>query len=246
LTITQDHTGAVFFLVVSAIWFGTSNAAREIVKERSIYLRERMVNLGLFNYVMSKFVLLSLFCVVQCAMLLAIVFFALDFNGGAESFLRMLAALVTTSISAVTLGLLLSTLVASSEAAMALTPIALIPQVVLGGLMVPATTIPKLAAVMYLIPARWGFEAAVVPERLTVASEAAWLIDLGSDKTSTTDFIQSGKFECATAQLASDQLTGAWSFVTYETFWVPYAVLGGMCFALMILILMILKRRDPV
>ena len=42
------------------VWFGTSNAAREIVSERAIYLRERMVNLSLFNYVLSKFILLSL------------------------------------------------------------------------------------------------------------------------------------------------------------------------------------------
>ena len=68
---------AVFFLVVAAVWFGTSNAAREIVSERAIYLRERMVNLRLFNYVFSKFVLLSFFCVIQCTVLLAIVFFAL-------------------------------------------------------------------------------------------------------------------------------------------------------------------------
>ncbi|MFP6686604.1 MAG: FHA domain-containing protein, partial [Polyangiaceae bacterium] len=81
---TQDHTGAVFFLVVSAVWFGTSNAAREIVRERAIYLRERMINLSLANYVMSKFFLLSVFCVLQCTMLLSIVFFTLGFHGGIE------------------------------------------------------------------------------------------------------------------------------------------------------------------
>ena len=57
-------------MVVAAVWFGTSNAAREIVSERAIYMRERMVNLGLFNYVFSKFILLSLFCIVQCTILL--------------------------------------------------------------------------------------------------------------------------------------------------------------------------------
>ena len=28
---TEDHTAAMFFVVVSAVWFGTSNSAREIV-----------------------------------------------------------------------------------------------------------------------------------------------------------------------------------------------------------------------
>ncbi|MEO9174429.1 MAG: ABC transporter permease, partial [Gaiellales bacterium] len=59
MTKTSDHTAAIFFLVVSAIWFGTSNAAREIVSERAIYMRERMVNLGLVNYVLSKYLLLG-------------------------------------------------------------------------------------------------------------------------------------------------------------------------------------------
>ncbi|MCA9619102.1 MAG: FHA domain-containing protein [Myxococcales bacterium] len=247
LAVTQDRTAAIFFLVVSAIWFGTSNAAREIVRERSIYLRERMVNLGLLNYVLSKFILLSLLCVVQCAMLLGIVFFALGFSGGMPAFFQELAALIATAITAVGIGLLLSTLVTSSEAAMALTPIALIPQVVLGGLMVPATTIPKLAPIMYSIPARWGFEAAIVAERAAIADDPAWLIPLGGDnKTSAIDFIFDGKFQCATAQMASDTLTGGWSFTTYETPWAPYAVLGGMTFFVMLTILIILKRRDPV
>ncbi len=247
LATTQDHTCAMFFLVVSSVWFGTSNAAREIVRERSIYLRERMVNLGLFNYVFSKFALLCIFCIVQCTMLLGIVFFTLGFHGGMNAFFMELAALVATSVTAVALGLLLSTLVSSSEAAMALTPIALIPQVVLGGLMVPATTIPKLSALMYSIPARWGFEAAIVSERLAIANHKAWLIDLKAPgKSSAADFIQNGKFECATAQLASDSLNGAWSFTTHEQIYLPYAALGGMTALILVAILVTLKRRDRI
>ncbi len=247
LTTTQDHTGAIFFMVVSAIWFGTSNAAREIVRERAIYVRERMVNLGLFNYVMSKFALLSLFCIAQCTMLLGIVFVALGFHGGPNAFLQELGALVTTSITAVALGLLLSTLVTSSEAAMALTPIALIPQVVLGGMVVPATTIGKLATIMNGIPARWGFEATVVAERLAIFDDPAWVIDLSApDKSSAQDFISHGKFQCATAQLASDSLNGAWSFTTYETNFIPYVILGGMTLVILVFIMVLLKRRDQV
>jgi ABC-type multidrug transport system ATPase subunit/predicted component of type VI protein secretion system len=244
---TQDHTAAIFFLVVSSIWFGTSNAAREIVRERAIYVRERMVNLGLFNYVMSKFILLSLFCVAQCTMLLAIVFFSLGFEGGMSVFAQQLAALIATAVTSVAVGLLLSTLVTSSEAAMALTPIALIPQVVLGGLMVPATTIPKLSWLMYLTPARWGFEAAIVPERLAIASDPAWIIDLGSpDKSSSADFIKGGKFECAMAQVASDSINGAWSFTSYEQTYLPYAVLTGTALIVFAGILVLLRRRDQV
>lgn len=246
LATTQDNTVAVFFMVASAIWFGTSNAAREIVKERAIYLRERMVNLGLLNYVMSKFILLSLFCVIQCAVLLGIVFFALGFDGGILVFLKQLGALTTTAICAVSLGLLLSTVVETSEAAQALTPIALIPQLVLGGLMVPATTVPYMEPLMFSVPARWGFEAAIVPQRDAIKQKTAWVLDLNDDElTSASDFIFNGQFECATAQMASDSLTGAWSFTTYETQIVPYAALGAMTLALFLGILVLLRKRDP-
>jgi ABC-type multidrug transport system ATPase subunit/pSer/pThr/pTyr-binding forkhead associated (FHA) protein len=247
LSFTNDNTGALFFMVVAAMWFGTSNAAREIVKERGIYVRERMVNLGLFNYLMSKFVLLSFFCVIQCTVLLGIVFFALGFNGGAPAFAQELAALVTTAVASVGLGLLLSTLVTTPEAAMALTPIALIPQVILGGLMVPATTIEEIASIMYLSPTRWGFEAAIVPERAAIAEDPAWLIDVGdAGLTSAPDFIFDGQFQCATAQLASDQLNGAWAFTSYETPYLPYAVLGAMTLTTLTIVMVILKRRDRI
>lgn len=245
---TTDHTGAVFFLVVAAIWFGTSNAAREIVAERAIYLRERMVNLGLVNYVMSKYLLLAGFCVIQCTVLLAIVFFILGFHGGPQAFAMQLAALIATSLSAVALGLLLSTMVASSEAAMALTPIALIPQVVLGGLMVPMTTIPHLKWLMFVMPARWGFEGAIAQERLALAQDSAWLINLNRPDApnSPGDFVEAGNFKCAVAQMASDTFAGAWGFTSYESSWMPFAMLGGTTVFLLVVLCIVLKRRDPV
>jgi hypothetical protein len=205
-----------------------------------------MVNLGLLNYVLSKYLLLAGFCIIQCTVLLAIVFFALGFHGGPAAFGMQLAALVTTSFSAVALGLLLSTIVASSEAAMALTPIALIPQVVLGGLMVPMTTVPHLKPLMYLIPARWGFEGAIAPERLAIADDPAWVIDLHRSDSSPADFIEGGKFKCAIAQMAADNYAGGWGFTSYEQTWLPFAALAGMTVLLLITLCVVLKRRDPV
>jgi ABC-type multidrug transport system ATPase subunit/pSer/pThr/pTyr-binding forkhead associated (FHA) protein len=244
---TPDHAGAIFFLVVAAVWFGTSNAAREIVSERAIYRRERMVNLKLFNYVGSKFLLLTFFCVIQCTVLLAIVFFALRFNGGPQAFLVSLVTLIVTAMNSVAVGLVLSTLVDSSEAAMALTPIALIPQVVLGGLMVPMTTNPLLEWPMYLMPARWGFQGVVGQERLAIADQPAWLIDIKKpDVTSPADFVFQGKFRCAEAQIASADFNGAWGFTTYTNIWLPPVVLLGMSLFAFITILVILKRRDSI
>jgi ABC-type multidrug transport system ATPase subunit/pSer/pThr/pTyr-binding forkhead associated (FHA) protein len=245
LTETTDNTAAIFFLVVSALWFGTSNAAREIVSERAIYLRERMVNLGLLSYVFSKYVLLAFFCVIQCTCLLGIVFPILGFPGGPQAFGLQLAALVVTSFSAVALGLLLSTVVASTEAAMALTPIALIPQIILGGFVVPMSSTPRyIKAIMQGMPSRWGFEGAIAAHRNAIANDSEWLIDLGPQARG--EFIENGKFKCAIAQMASDTQAGAWGFSTYDQPWIPFAVLGGMMVLLLIVLCVVLKRRDPV
>jgi ABC-type multidrug transport system ATPase subunit/pSer/pThr/pTyr-binding forkhead associated (FHA) protein len=244
---TKDSTAAMFFVVVSAVWFGTSNSAREIVTERAIYLRERMVNLSIVNYVFSKYIILTLVCIFQCTMLLGIVFVALGFHGGPVAFLLELGVMVAVSMNACALGLLLSTVVASAEAAMALTPIALIPQVVLGGLMVPMTTNPMLKPLMYIMPARWGFEGSIAHERLAIQKDPAWWIDLQNPTlNSPPDYVFGGHFQCAIAQMGSDTLKGAWGFTMYEQIWLPITVLLGMTVVMLAMLLVLLKRRDPV
>jgi ABC-type multidrug transport system ATPase subunit/pSer/pThr/pTyr-binding forkhead associated (FHA) protein len=244
---TNDQTAAMFFVVVSAVWFGTSNSAREIVTERAIYLRERMVNLSLFNYVFSKYIILSLVCVFQCTVLLGIVFFSLGFNGGVTAFLAELVVMISVSMNATALGLLLSTVVTSAEAAMSLTPIALIPQVVLGGLRVPMTTNPMLKPLLYIMPARWGFEGSIAYERMAVAKAPAWFIDLqNTTLNSPPDYVLGGYFQCALAQMGSETLKGAWGFSSYHEHWLPVVVLLGMTVVMLLALLVLLKRRDPV
>ncbi len=150
-------------------------------------------------------------------------------------------------MNATALGLGISSLVGSAEAAMALTPIALIPQVVLGGLMVPMTTNANLKPLMFVMPSRWGFEGAIATERLAIATQPAWSIDLSKpDLTSVPDFITKGRFQCAIAQVASDSISGAWGFTEWSTLWLPAAVLYGMTLAMLLVLLVALRRRDPV
>jgi hypothetical protein len=158
-----------------------------------------------------------------------------------------LGNLIALAMNATALGLVVSALVASAEAAMALTPIALIPQVVLGGLMVPMTTNPNLKPLMYVMPSRWGFEGAITPERLAVAGQAAWNIDLHKPTLmDLPDFVQNGVFHCATAQVASGTLAGAWGFTEWDTVWLPAAVLFAMTSGMFVILLVALKRQDPV
>jgi ABC-type transport system involved in multi-copper enzyme maturation permease subunit len=238
-----DFSSAVFFLTVAALWFGTSNAAREIVSEQAIYRRERMVNLSIVNYVMSKFTLLSLLCVVQCTVLLTIVFAALGLGDyGALAYFTMLGYMVVTAMCAASVGLLISTLVVSSEAAMALTPIALIPQVVLGGRMVPMTSKPWLEYVMAVIPSRWSFEGLLAAERVEL--ERPWRIRACIPSGAG---ISEGKFNCALEELRNTtEGAGGLGFSTYDLPVVSFAVLAGMTVICVVMVMVLLKRRDSV
>jgi len=128
------RAASLFMLVATAVWFGTSNAAREIVTEQAIYRRERMINLKIPSYVMSKVSVSALISLVQCVVLLGLSYPLLGLEG---SFWGMLGFLYLGSGAGIGLGLLLSALVRSTEASVSLVPILLIPQLVLGGLVVP-------------------------------------------------------------------------------------------------------------
>jgi hypothetical protein len=58
---------------IAAMWFGCSNAAREIVAEWAVFSRERVIGLRLIAYLASKFGVLSVVGLAQCLLLLAIV-----------------------------------------------------------------------------------------------------------------------------------------------------------------------------
>ncbi|WP_367871369.1 ATP-binding cassette domain-containing protein [Luteolibacter sp. Populi] len=62
----------LFFGVVVAFWFGCSNAAPQIVRERAILERERGIGLGLLPYLAAKFAFFGLLTLLQVAFLWAI------------------------------------------------------------------------------------------------------------------------------------------------------------------------------
>ncbi|MGR9014466.1 MAG: ATP-binding cassette domain-containing protein [Gammaproteobacteria bacterium] len=122
-----------FILVLSSIWFGTLNSARELVKEFPIYLRERSVNLGIMPYLISKLLPLAVLCLIQCVLLMGIVSLLLVLPG---SYIWRVAALFAVGMAATCMGLSVSAFVDSNDKAVAIAPILLIPQVVLSNAVV--------------------------------------------------------------------------------------------------------------
>jgi ABC-type multidrug transport system ATPase subunit/pSer/pThr/pTyr-binding forkhead associated (FHA) protein len=149
---------AYFVLALVAVWFGTSVAAREIIRERAVYNRERMVNLGLLPYVGSKLFVLTVIVGIQCTMLygsLKLFHYTdlMKFPGGA---LPQLSVMILTGVVGIALGLLVSAIVKTSEMATSLIPLILIPQILFSGLVgVPAGAAKVIGVAM---PATWAFD----------------------------------------------------------------------------------------
>lgn len=152
----------LFLSSLSALWFGCSNSAREIVGEWAIYQRERMVGLRISSYLGSKLMVLSVLCAAQCGMLTAILRWGCELKTHGLTIFLML---VLTALVGVGIGLLISALARTSEVAIALLPIVLIPMVVLGGAVQPLDKMHVLVrGVAQLAPSRWAFEEMLLTE----------------------------------------------------------------------------------
>ena len=145
----------LFILVLSAIWFGCLNSARELVKELPIYIRERSVNLGLGPYIVSKLIPLAGLCLLQCILLLGVIALLIEVPG---DFLQRLSILFASGMAATTMGLCVSAFVNSNDKAVATVPILLIPQVILSGAVVKLDGIGLWIAKLTMI-SYWSFDA---------------------------------------------------------------------------------------
>ena len=147
-----------FVLALVAIWFGTSVASREIIRERAVYTRERMVNLRLLPYVGSKLFVLALIVSLQCVFLYGSLKFLhyiglMSVPGWA---IPQVTIVLITAMVGIALGLFISAIVKTSEMATSMVPLILIPQILFSGLVgVPQNTARVISTV---IPATWAFD----------------------------------------------------------------------------------------
>jgi ABC-type multidrug transport system ATPase subunit/pSer/pThr/pTyr-binding forkhead associated (FHA) protein len=157
---TSPRDFLYFIISLVPVWFGTSIAAREVIRERAIYNRERMVNLGLLAYVGSKIGVLTLIISLQCLLMLGTlkVFAAMGVlklptqYGG----LPQLLVMILTGMVGIALGLLVSASVKTSEMATSIVPLLLIPQILFSGLVGVPQGVTKVAGA--LMPATWSFD----------------------------------------------------------------------------------------
>ncbi len=155
-----DAQKVLFMLGVAAVWLGTSNAAREITKENPIYLRERLVNLRVFPYVMSKVAVLTLLCIVQSVLLAGIVLLrtgAPPSGALLPSAIELIIGVWLTTMAGLAMGLLVSSLASNTDKATSIVPIILVPQIILAGLIFPLNGPGKVLS--YVTVTKWSIDS---------------------------------------------------------------------------------------
>lgn len=138
-TITQAPSALKLLFVFSciAIWLGLSSSVREIVKEASIYARERLINLGLIPYLSSKVLIRSGLVLTQTLLItLAILIgFKSPDSDLVPWFLGLGITNFLTLLASVSLSLLISAGVKNENEANNLLPLIMIPQIILSGVL---------------------------------------------------------------------------------------------------------------
>lgn len=150
----------LFMMALAATLLGLFGAAYEIVKEAPIYHRERMVNLRIPPYLLSKVIILLGFGLLQCLLLLLVMSLRVDFPGDGvflPAVVEMYITLALATLASIALGLLISAVVRSSATVIYIILVVLFVQIIFAGAIfeIPAAARPM----SYLTTTRWTLEA---------------------------------------------------------------------------------------
>ncbi|MEM7147040.1 MAG: ATP-binding cassette domain-containing protein [Verrucomicrobiota bacterium] len=177
----------LFLSLVIGMFLGLTNSADEIIRDRVLLLRERNHRIRVGYYVVTKFLTLSVFALLQSIIYLLI---GNAILGIRDMFFTNLGWMFLTTVLGVVAGLLISSLVSSSKTAINVIPLVLIPQIILGGALIKYEEMNrdidvvyylrkwlapenqaaetarssdlKVPAICEFMPLRWSYEAIII------------------------------------------------------------------------------------
>ncbi len=158
----------LFMSIVVALFMGMSVSAEEIFKDRRILERESFLNLSRLSYLNSKIFYLFVLSAFQTGTFILIGGYILEFEG---LLLHHWLILFSTSCFANMVGLNISASLNSIITIYILIPFILVPQLLLGGVMINFDDLPRkftnkinVPIVGDLMATRWSYEAMAVAQ----------------------------------------------------------------------------------
>jgi len=174
----------LFLALVIALFLGLTNSAEEIIRDRNLLQRERHHGFRVTGYIISKYLSLGFFSLIQCIIFLLIGDAILGIR---SMFFPNLLWMFSTSLVGVAAGLFVSSVVNSPKTAANVIPLIVIPNIILGGALIKYDEMNrsldivqsirqwvapegeeedssqlKVPGICNLMPLRWSYEAIVI------------------------------------------------------------------------------------
>jgi ABC-type multidrug transport system ATPase subunit len=153
----------LIILVMSACLTGVANGVRELVKERPIYTRERAAGLSPGAYLASKIGVLGVISAIQSVVLVGIGLSGRKMPPRGVLISHPLAEIIIgvagLAVASMTIGLLISAAVNSSDKTVPLLVGTVLVQVILCGGVIRLNSTAGLEQLAWLSPSRWGLAA---------------------------------------------------------------------------------------
>ncbi len=155
----SDARGTILVLILGSVFIGLSTAIQEIVKESAIRKREQAAGVHARAYLLSKIIVLGLITSFQALIFTSIVLFNKPLSPSGvlinNSRLEITALCILLTLTSLTLGILLSSVLSSPEQAMPVLVGATMAEVILSGAL-PITSSSILQFVANLVPSYWA------------------------------------------------------------------------------------------
>lgn len=208
---TEGEPGQVFTLlfvtVLTAVMVGSLAMMREIVKEREIYRRERMIGLQILPYVFSKVWLSILIALYQAAIFLLTKMIAVSIPIDGNSFVQMFFTLFLATLGGMIMGLFVSALAPNQSVAPLLTILFLLPQITFSGAIMPLEALGAPGQILSQITlTRWSYESLISLSGVgqDIADDPCWQLseaerqDLSDSKKEQCKCLGPAMFESCT------------------------------------------------
>ena len=142
----------LLLLGLSAIWLGCNSASKDIVGELGIFRRGNGLNLSTAAFIGAKYLVSCAFTVLQLALVYVLVIALADGIPGDR--LQQFMLLTIGAMAGTAMGLVISAFANTRDQATTIVPLALVPQLILAGVLVPklpdlATAVAKIAVSGY-------------------------------------------------------------------------------------------------
>jgi ABC transport system ATP-binding/permease protein len=176
----------VFMMGFEAVLVGLFLPSTALVKERSIFLHERMINLRVLPYLLSKVLLYGVFGFVQVLLYLIILSFGVDIPTKGlyfNPFIELFITLYLTIMAGIGLGLIISAVSKSTNMALYLLIIVLFFQFLCAGAVIDLRG-EKAEMLSYLSITRWSTTALGATIDINKIAESTILCNDASENSS--------------------------------------------------------------